>query len=55
MGAEIRSNEDDSMSGAGVSSSRCIDETNRCLDSQFKWIITIMLAMTGILIAVIKF
>ena len=42
------------MSGEGVSSSRCIDETNRRMDSQFKWIITTMLAMTGILIAVTK-
>ena len=31
-----------------------IDETNKRIDSQFKWLITTMLAMTGILIAVIK-
>ncbi len=31
-----------------------IDETNKLLESRFIWIITTMVALTGILIAVIK-
>ena len=33
---------------------KCIDETNKCIESRFAWLITIMVALTGILIAVIK-
>ena len=32
-----------------------IDETNKRIDSRFAWLITTMVALTGILIAVIKF
>ncbi len=31
-----------------------IDETNKRIDSRFAWLITTMVALTGILIAVIK-
>ena len=31
-----------------------IDETNRLIDSRFAWLITTVVALTGILIAVIK-
>lgn len=31
-----------------------IDETNRLIDSRFAWLITTMVALSGILIAVIK-
>ena len=34
--------------------SQRIDETNKCIESRFAWLITIMVALTGILIAVIK-